>query len=138
MTLLQAAYSHNGLGQKFDKKNDGGFRSILSQKRVSGPIVITHTKNDFAVGIAYPLASRIASQKASFLGGENDPYGGMGRNGAQHTPEAEKLEMNELGRKYTFSRNKVYNLKADKFIRGHTEVTGDEVAYAILHAVASA
>ena len=61
MTLLQAAYSHNGLAEKFDGKKNGAFRTILQDGRISGPIVITHTKNDKAVGIAYPLASRVSS-----------------------------------------------------------------------------
>src|SRR5262249_5340769 len=57
LTLLQAAFSHNGLAKEFDGKKNGAFRTILSDKRVSGPIIITHTKNDKAVGVAYPLAS---------------------------------------------------------------------------------
>ena len=40
------------------------------------PILITHTKNYKAVGIAYPLASRIAQHVASALGNENDPIEG--------------------------------------------------------------
>jgi esterase/lipase superfamily enzyme len=33
MTLLQAAYSHNGLASKFDGSHDGAFRSMLVRKR---------------------------------------------------------------------------------------------------------
>src|SRR5262249_2276123 len=83
MTLLQAAFSHNGLAKEFDGTNNGAFRTILQDRRISGPIVITHTKNDKAVGIAYPLASRISFDNSSAVGDKNDPYGGMGRNGAQ-------------------------------------------------------
>jgi hypothetical protein len=32
------------------------------------------------------LTSRIAGQSAAALGGESDPYGGIGRNGAVQTP----------------------------------------------------
>jgi len=89
VSLLQAAFSHNGLSGGFGDggKDKGFFRAIIDHKRVSGPIIITHTKNDRAVGIAYPLASRIAGQNAAALGDQNDPYGGMGRNGAQNTAE---------------------------------------------------
>jgi len=137
ITLLQAAYSHNGLSEKFDQKNDGLFRKLLSEKRASGPILITHTKNDKAVGIAYPLASRLARVKAAAFGDENDPYGGMGRNGAQHTPEAQGNAGNlkPVGDEYTFAAGKVYNLKADQFIKDHSDVTGHQVAYALLHAI---
>lgn len=64
------------------------------ERRVNGSIVITHTKNDLAVGVAYPLASRIARDNADALGDQIDPYGGMGRNGAQHTPELDRTEQN--------------------------------------------
>jgi hypothetical protein len=134
VSLLQAAFSHNGLAQKFDSKNDGHFRRLVSEARVSGPIIITHTKNDKAVGVAYPLASRIAFQKAAALGDENDPYGGMGRNGAQHTPEAKKGELLGVSKPYAFVPGTIYNLKADGFIKDHGDVAGHEVAYAILKA----
>jgi pimeloyl-ACP methyl ester carboxylesterase len=135
ISLLQAAYSHNGLAKNFDQKgHDGAFRAILSEHRASGPIIITHTKNDKAVGIAYPLASRIARQEAAALGDENDPYGGMGRNGAQATPEAKAKAGNLLhaGGAYNFAPGGVFNLKADDFISDHSDVGGQQVAYAIL------
>jgi hypothetical protein len=134
VSLLQAAFSHNGLAQKFDAKNDGHFRRLVSEKRASGPIIITHTKNDRAVGVAYPLASRIAFQKAAALGDENDVYGGMGRNGAQHTPEATKGDLLGVSKPYTFAAGSIYNLKADAFIKDHNDVAGHEVAYAVLKA----
>jgi hypothetical protein len=139
LSLLQAAYSHNGLGQDYDgERHDGAFRALLGERRASGPIVITHTKNDRAVGIAYPLASRISRQQASALGDQNDPYGGMGRNGAQHTPEVDADAVSELlavGRVYAFAPGRVYNLRADQFISSHSDVTGPQVAYAVLNAV---
>jgi hypothetical protein len=55
---------------------------VISQSKVNGPIVVTHTANDRAVGIAYPLASRISADNRSALGDENDVTGGIGRNGA--------------------------------------------------------
>jgi hypothetical protein len=137
LALLQAAYSHNGLASRFDGTHDGLFRKVLSEKRASGPILITHTKNDRAVGIGYPLASRIARVKASIFGDENDPYGGMGRNGAQHTAEAQGNagDLLPVGGDYTFAAGKVYNLRADEFIKSHSDVTGFQVVYAVLTSV---
>jgi hypothetical protein len=137
VTLLQAAFSHNGFAVKFDGTHDGDFRTVLGDKRISGPMLITHTKNDKAVGIAYPLASRIARHVASALGDENDPYGGLGRNGAQRTPEAKGSEglLKAVGEDYNFQRNRVFNLRADNFIKDHGDVTGHQVAYAILRCV---
>ena len=133
LMLLQAAFSHNGIGRKFDGKNDGAFRTVIQDRRVSGPVLITHTKNDRAVGIAYPLASRIANDAAAALGDENDPYGGIGRNGAQHTPEAEAGVLGDLDAAYSFKPGKVYNLRADRFIADHSTVTGHQVAHAFWH-----
>jgi subtilisin family serine protease len=140
LSLLQAAFSHNGLAHDFDKAgHDGAFRSLLSEQRASGPIIITHTKNDKAVGIAYPLASRISRDNATAMGDENDPYGGMGRNGAQHTSEVDPslTTLEAVGFPYSFQTRKVYNLRADRFISDHSDVSGPQVVYAVLHAMQS-
>jgi hypothetical protein len=131
MTLLQAAFSHNGLAQKFDGEHDGAFRTVLDERRISGPVLITHTKNDRAVGVAYPLASRIANDAAAALGDENDPYGGMGRNGAQKTQEAIAGVLGDLDGEYAFTPGAVFNLRADQFIGDHSDITGHQVTYAL-------
>lgn len=137
LTLLQAAYSHNGLAPKFDGKKDGFFRKVISAKKVSGPIIATCTKNDKAVGVAYPLASRFKGQNAAALGDENDPYGGIGRNGAVRTPEAIKLTLQATQTPYQFTAGNVFNLNADKVIMDHSDICKPEVGWALLSAVAS-
>ena len=99
-------------------------------------IVITHTKNDTAVGIAYPIASRLARQDAADLGDEDDIFGGIGRNGAlaSVTPEAVAGELLGADGVYAFTAGKLHNLGADRFIAGHSDVTGPEVANALLAA----
>jgi hypothetical protein len=138
MTLLEGAFSHNAFASKFDGKNDGAFRQIVSQKKVRGPILISHTRNDKAVGIAYPIASRIAGQVASALGDANDKYGGLGSNGAQTaetTPERVVGTLLDVGGKYPFAAgetsSKPYNLKSDQFISGHSDIVNPQVAFAI-------
>lgn len=135
LVLLQAAFSHNGLAAQFDGTRDGAFRPVLSQRHVNGPVVITHTKNDKAVGVAYPLASRIARDKAAALGDQDDPYGGMGRNGAQHTPELNRAEaaLRKAGAsvRYTFTPGHVFNLQADATIGDHGDVRNPAVATAL-------
>lgn len=138
LTLLQAAYSHNGLAPKFDGEHDGAFRSLLERQRVSGPICITYTHNDKAVGIAYPLASRLSHDQASALGDANDPYGGMGRNGAQRTAEAEgrNLTLTAVGQVITFEKGKVHNFESSACIADHGDVANAPVAYLTLTAAA--
>ena len=59
MTLLQAAFSHNAFAKDWTGK-PGGYRRLVDEHRVAGPVIITHTRNDKAVGIAYAIASSIA------------------------------------------------------------------------------
>ncbi len=144
MTLLQGAFSHNGFAAKFDGSNDGAFRQVIAEKRVEGPILITHTRNDKAVGIAYPIASRIAGQVASAIGDENDVYGGLGSNGAQTAETTRERVVGTLlpvGSRYPFTAGYTpstpYNLRADQFISGHSDIVGPEVAFATVTAIAS-
>jgi pimeloyl-ACP methyl ester carboxylesterase len=135
--LLQGAFSHYGFADNWDGNGaDGLFRAVPS--RLHGPLVITHTKNDKAVGLAYAIASRLAKQVAVDIGGPNDRYGGVGRNGALKTPEAEPpSRLQPVGGTYTFKGRRVTNLQADDFVSGHSAVTGKEVAYALLTALTS-
>jgi hypothetical protein len=137
LALLQGAFSHNGFAEKFDQHTNGFFRKVVSQSKVNGPIVVTHTVNDRAVGIAYPLASRLSSDNRSALGDENDVYGGIGRNGAVNMKVEEFVKGRLLPHTgaYQFAQKKIHNLRADDFISSHDDVTGKQVANALLHAV---
>ena len=137
LVLLQAAFSHNGFAKAGGElKNDGFFRSVLTGSLINGPILITYTKNDQAVGLAYPIASRLANQVSSALGDENDLYGGIGRNGAIKTPESVPSKLLPTNSNYPeFISGKVYNLLADDFVKDHGNVTGQEISYVFLKAI---
>lgn len=134
MSLLQTAFSHNG----FSKSKGGFFRGVVDQQRVKGPILVTHTKNDKAVGVAYPLASRINGDRAAAFGDENDEFGGLGRNGAQKMPGGETVagKLLPAGSGYAFQVGKFFNLEASEFIKDHSDVTGKEIAHAVRKAIA--
>ncbi|MGQ0593070.1 MAG: hypothetical protein ACT4QB_10585 [Gammaproteobacteria bacterium] len=136
MALLQAAFSHNGFAEKFDGKRDGFFREVVTKNKVAGPIIITHTINDTAVGVAYPLASKLSDDDSAGFGGPDDRFGGIGRNGAQHTVEADSstaLGPNDFG--YSFQAGKLYNLNGDSIIQNHSDIRRSEVAHALLCAI---
>lgn len=135
LSLLQTAFSHYGFAQHYDGKNDGYFRKVVANKAVKGPTVISFTKNDLAVGKAYPLASLIAGQVAADIGDKNDKFGGLGRNGAQKTPEATDGVLLALNKPYQLAAGKLHNLNADAIIKDHSDICHNEVAYAILAAV---
>lgn len=141
MGLLQAAFSHNG----FSKSKKGFFRSVVDNKRVNGPIFITHTKNDKAVGLAYPAASRINNDQTLGFGGADDPFGGIGSNGAQQMEPGEVFEtiktMLPVGAAYQWKAGRIHNLDSTKFIidpkggDAHGFVFVPEVAWAISRAI---
>ncbi|MEB3317609.1 MAG: alpha/beta fold hydrolase [Cyanobacteriota bacterium] len=150
MTLLQAAFSHNGFSDNFDNSSTphpGYFRPVIDQKRVDGPILITYTPNDIAVGILYPAASRLSGTVASAYGDKNDKFGGIGRNGAQKMKPGEvKEDVNKLlpvNGSYAWQTGKIHNLEASDFIRdpkgidAHGFVKGKEIAWAIGSAASS-
>jgi hypothetical protein len=140
MLLLEAAYSHNGLAQNWDGQgNDGAFRSVTALPKIAGATLITHSVHDTAVGIAYPLASRIMNQVAAALGDANDKFGGMGRNGAQHTPEAFDDFLLGVGTAYAplAAGKTIRNLNGDgpapkPTIVSHGDVAKPEIAWAWL------
>ena len=133
LTLLQAAYSHNGLSSMTNPQ--GFFKGVLANKKVRGPIVITHTRNDRAVGIAYPLASRLNGDVASGLGDANDPHGGMGSNGAQKCNADTSVPLQKNAQRFTFRPGVVFNMLADNVIGGHSDIEKPEVASAVWSAV---
>ena len=143
MALLQAAFSHNG----FSKKRNGFFRQVVDKNRVAGPILITHTKNDTAVGLAYPAAARISNDAAAAFGGPDDKFGGIGSNGAQQMEAGEIFATTKKlvarGTSYDWQAKHFHNLESSDFIRdpkggdAHGFVFVPEVAWAISRAVVS-
>jgi hypothetical protein len=138
LTLFQAAFSHYAFAVAYDGMHDGFYRRVETDPvRVSGVTAITFTAKDKAVGLAYPLASRIARQIAAALGDANDPYGGLGRNGAQKTPGTQALTLQGVSSPYSFVPRGIYNLDSNAIIGGHSDLGHDEVAFALISAMAA-
>jgi hypothetical protein len=143
MSLLQAAFSQNA----FSKVRQGFFRSVVSGRRVSGPILVTNTKKDLSVGLAYPAASRLSGDTATAFGGPDDPFGGIGSNGAQQMESGEialsATSLEPVNFSYRWELGKIHNLKDDRFIvdpkggDAHGFVFVPQVAWAISRAVVS-
>jgi hypothetical protein len=139
LLLLQAAYSHNGLAKNFDGHGGNGFfHAVLDGQKVTGPILITHSKHDSAVGLAYPLASRLNGANAARVGDKNDPFGGMGANGAQHVDnETAEITLLPAGGVYDFTSvgKRIFNLNGDDSISSHGDVARAETAYVLAKAM---
>ena len=141
ITLLQAAFSHWGFAQNYDGQKNGLFRTALTSGRLKGPMLVTHSIQDRAVGLAYPIASRLRQQVASGIGDANDPYGGIGRNGALLTPEVDPSNNLLLGTTQPYApfvSGRVYNLNGDANILSHGNVDTPFTAHVILAAILGA
>jgi pimeloyl-ACP methyl ester carboxylesterase len=137
LTLLQAAFSHYGFSGNYEGGKPGFFRKVLGEGRIKGPILVTCTHNDSAVGKAYPIASQLAGQVGAGLGDKNSRWGGIGANGAQKTDEAGDGKLLEAGGAYEWTAGRIHNLNADAFIKNHSDICGKQVAHALLSAIAT-
>ncbi len=134
LTLLQGAFSHYGFTPDFaGSGHDGAFRGAVTNGRIHGPVVITHTHNDKAVRLAYAVASRLAGQAGSAVGDRNDRFGGIGANGSVGTGAVEAL-LGDDSTHYDFAPGTIVNLNADRTVSGHSDVTNRAVANALAHA----
>jgi hypothetical protein len=133
VTLLQAAFSHRGFSGS--TAPEGAFRRLLTRPQLVGPVVITYTHNDMAVRVAYAVASRLARQVGTGLGDAEDPYGGLGANGAVATAEVDLGTLGDEDARYRFAPRRITNLRADRYVSGHGDVRNRPVANALLQAM---
>jgi hypothetical protein len=137
IALLQAAFSHFGFAKRYEAGKDGFFRPMIELGHLDGPVIITHSVKDKAVGMAYPIASRLGNQVARAFGDAADPFGGIGRNGAQRTPEASPFPLLRPPGVYDLRGGALHNLNGDSLISGHSDVANPAVVHAVLSAIAA-
>jgi hypothetical protein len=133
MTLVQGAFTRYGFAYHWDGTFDGPYRPAIGPHgRITGPTMVTYTRNDEVLLLAYQAALRLSSDV-------HDDYVAIGTTGAQKTKlEVRQGTLLEAAAKYDLDPAiLVYNLCADKFIHSHMEWTGREVANAILNAIAA-
>ncbi|MFI5586900.1 hypothetical protein ACIA5G_17780 [Amycolatopsis sp. NPDC051758] len=127
LTLLQAMVSQYGFSADWDDGQPGEFRRVLGERVVTGPIVVTHTVNDVAAEVPYAIAEMLVV----------GPHGSIARNGARRTTEAVTAELLPVGGRYDWRPGVPHNLLADRFVPGHPDVHGAEVAHALQSAIAA-
>lgn len=122
----------------FRDAGPGYFSRILADNKIRGPLITTRSKFDYAVGVFYPLASRIKGS-ASFAGPLPE-FGGIGTYGIQGVADniRNDLTMKAAMDTYSFEKGRVYNLDGSQFIchkegasGAHCDIAGPEVAHAI-------
>lgn len=115
LLLVQGAFSHFAFADRLP--HDPGRRGALSgmAARVDGPLVVTHTLRDSAVGRAYPLASLASRDDAAAADDLLYRWGAMGHDGAQAVSAAE-IDLGAPGTTYRFRPGAFVNVNANEVI----------------------
>jgi hypothetical protein len=138
ITLLEAAFSHYGFSPDAGDGKAGFFRDVIAKKLCRGPMIATFSAMDTVVGHVYALASRVADDNVKAIGDANDPFGGIGRNGAQKTAESVTEALHDVGVAYKYKQGVVNNLDGSaNLITNHGDVTNERVTYAFASVVAA-
>ena len=100
----------------------GWFRPVLDRNRISGPMVVTTSRFDRAVGSLYPVAAGAAGQVAYDLSSAQLPtYGALGAFGARGSgvnAQPRALTLGDLTSDHGLAPGQVYNVNGDAVIRG--------------------
>jgi len=117
----------------------GYFNPVLGDHKVSGPVIVTRSKHDSAVGVFYPLASQVKGS-ASFDPQSLPEFGAIGAFGIQGIADGIRNDLKMLAADgaYALEKGKIYNVESSQFIAkkegasgAHSDIAGPEVAHAI-------
>ncbi|WOX25303.1 alpha/beta hydrolase [Streptomyces solicathayae] len=94
VTLLQGAFSHYAFASSLphDRDASGALRDM--QRRVDGPVVACYSRHDSALGVIYPLASRLARDDSQVVGLDRR-WWAIGHDGIQAVPGTRSLTLDE-------------------------------------------
>jgi hypothetical protein len=135
--LAQGAFSHFAFADSlpFKPQRGGALKGML--RRVSGPLCVTHTRSDKAVGEAYPAASFLSRDDASAREDKLNRWGGMGSDGAQAV-NAKSVVFGPVGSEYAFEASRFINFDANDVIKdgsgpsgSHSDIVHPEIAWAL-------
>lgn len=115
----------------------GYFYSIARDDKVSGPIIVTQSEFDTAVGKLYPLGAGVAGQVV-YAPGELPKYGAIGTFGAHGAGiRIEQGQILSVGAAYNFRPGHFYNLDCSTVISegeglsgAHSDIAKSEVGHA--------
>jgi hypothetical protein len=148
MLLVQGAMSLWSYANDLPGKpgSPGYFRPVIDAECVAGPIVVTTSSHDSAVGKLYPVAAGAARQVEYEPSRHALPtYGAIGSFGVQGpglSLEKRQIARDDVTRAYDFAPGRIYNLAGDDVIRtggglsgAHSDIAHPEVGHAFWEAV---
>jgi hypothetical protein len=144
VVLIQGAVSLWAFGDTVKGQNRKGyFNPWVHRPAVRGPVIVSRSIHDRAVGTLYPWASAVSFTDGSFDPEDEDLplYGAIGKYGIRGLSGAVFLDMLEKTGNYGFQAGKIYNLESSRYIAkggglsgAHSDIDGPEVAHAIWQA----
>jgi hypothetical protein len=144
LVLLQGAVSLWAFGTEVHgKARPGYFNPWVARSAVRGPIVVSRSIHDHAVGRLYPWASAVSFADGSFEIDEDNPplHGAIGAFGIRGVQGATLRPMLDVTGSYGFEAGRIYNLESSQFIAkgggvsgAHSDIDGPQVAHALWQA----
>ncbi|WP_395359829.1 serine-threonine protein kinase [Streptomyces sp. YH02] len=139
VTLLQGAFSHYAFAARLphDPGRSGSLGDL--QNRVRGPVVACYSRHDTALGVFYPLASRLARDSASLtpaagpLGSGDPRWAAIGHDGVQAVPGTVVRPLAEVLREGVPASGCVSVDTAD-VVRSHSDIRRAELARVVVSA----
>ncbi|MEV0093062.1 serine-threonine protein kinase [Streptomyces sp. NPDC050738] len=139
LTMLQGAFSHYAFtGHLPHTVGTGGALGGM-QERVDGPVVCCYSHFDTALGVIYPLASKLTGDSAS-LAADDQRWGALGHDGIQAVEHIAQLTLADaLGGE--FPKSGCVNIDAAAVVRNgdppggaHGDILHEELAKVVLAA----
>lgn len=138
LTMLQGAFSHYAFAPRlpFAHHRSGPLHGL--RDRVAGPVVCCHSRHDLALGVFYPLASRVSDDDDSLLGFDEARWGAMGHDGIRAVPGCAELTLGQ-GLDGALPDGGWVNLDASAVVRrggppagAHSDICHQELARIVL------
>jgi len=144
LVLLQGAVSLWAFGTEVHgKATPGYFNPWVARSAVRGPIVVSRSIHDHAVGRLYPWASAVSFADGSFDVDDDNPplHGAIGTFGIRGVQGVTFRPMLDVTGAYGFEAGTIYNLESSQFIAkgdgvsgAHSDIDGPQVAHALWQA----
>lgn len=93
LTMLQGAFSHYAFTPRLPFATGRAGALEGTPERVQGPVVCCHSRYDQALGMLYPLASRVADDPDSLAWLDDSRWGAMGHDGIQAVDGCARLTL---------------------------------------------